>query len=164
MRRLIFFTLILSGIALFVIACAERDNVPTIETEIYFVDAEMTRLLPYKTEIIDADAAHQAEAVVDKLIEGRDDNDKIRRLIPQEKDWITVTVDTGVAYVDMKSDIADCVPDSRDIERLIVYQIVDSLTSIKGIRFVKFYIDGEIHKNFMGYFDMRETYKYQYPE
>ena len=53
---------------------------------------------------------------------------------------------------------------NRDIEKLFIYQIVNTLTSIKGIRFVKFTIDGVIHKDFIGFYDMRDTYKFTYPE
>ena len=65
---------------------------------------------------------------------------------------------------DILSEIKDEITVSRDIEKLFIYQVVNTLTSIKGIRFVKFTIDGEIHKNFLGFYDMRDVYSYTYPE
>ena len=64
----------------------------------------------------------------------------------------------------LSSNITETLPYSRDIEKLFIYQIVDTLTGIKGIRFVKFTVDGVVKKDFMGYYDMRETYKFVYPE
>ncbi len=164
MKRAAFLFIIITGIVCFAIACARSDEVRKTEVTLYFVDAEINRLLPYTCELIDADPQHMAEAAVEMLIEGRDDNDKIRRLIPKDKSCISTRVDGGTAYVDLSSDITETLPYSRDIEKLFIYQIVDTLTGIKGIRFVKFTVDGVVKKDFMGYYDMRETYKFVYPE
>ncbi len=164
MKRFLFLLIIITGAAAFAVACARSDEVIKTPATIYYVDAEMNRLLPYDDEIPDADAEHMAAAVTEKLIEGRDDNDKIRRLIPKEEDCISTRVDGNTVYVDIKSYIAEGLPYSRDIEKLFIYQIVDTLTSIKGIRFVRFTVDGEVRRDFMGYYDMRETYKFVYPE
>ena len=164
MKRAVFLFIIITGIVCFAIACARSDEVKKTEATIYFVDAEINRLLPDTCEIGDADPQHMAEAAVGELIEGRDDNDKIRRLIPKDKDCISIRVDSGTAYVDLSSGIAETLPYSRDIEKLLLYQIVDTVTGIKGIRFVKFTVDGAVKKDLMGYYDMRETYKFVYPE
>ncbi|MGN1115402.1 MAG: GerMN domain-containing protein [Candidatus Ornithomonoglobus sp.] len=164
MKKIIFALIMVTGITCFVIACSRREQVPTVKTEIYFVDSEMNRLLPYSEDIIDADAEHQVSAVVDKLIAGHDDNAKIRRLLPDKRGYISAKVNDNIVYVDLSSEIADELPCSRDIEKLVIYQIVDSVTRVKGIRFVRFTIDGEIKQDFMGFYDMRNTYKYVYPE
>lgn len=164
MKKIIFALIMLTGITCFVIACSRREEVPTVETEIYFVDSEMNRLLPYSEDIIDADTEHQVSAVVDRLIAGHDDNTKIRRLLPDKRSCINTRVNDNIVYVDLSSEIADELPCSRDIEKLVIYQIVDSLTRVKGVRFVKFTIDGEEKQDFMGFYDMRNTFKYTYPE
>ena len=41
---------------------------------------------------------------------------------------------------------------------LIVYQIVNSLTSIDGIDNVRFTVDGKVKKEYAGFIDMRETF------
>ena len=164
MKKIVFALIMITGIACFVIACSRREEVPTVETKVYFVDSEMNRLLPYSENIIDADAEHQVSAVVDKLIAGHDDNDKIRRLLPDKRSCISTSVIDNIAYVDLSSEIARELPCSRDIEKLVIYQIVDSIAGVKGIRFVKFTVDGEVKQDFMGFYDMRNTYKYVYPE
>lgn len=164
MKKIVFALIMITGITCFVIACSRREDVPTVETKVYFVDSEMNRLLPYSENIIDADAEHQVSAVVDKLIAGHDDNDKIRRLLPDKRSCISTSVIDNIAYVDLSSEIARELPCSRDIEKLVIYQIVDSVAGVKGIRFVKFTVDGEVKQDFMGFYDMRNTYKYVYPE
>ncbi len=164
MRRFIFFMIIISGTVLFAVACANRDNVPSVETELYFVDARLNRLLPYTDTIIDAKPQDMAQDALNKLIAGRDDNESVRRIIPNIKESLTVRVKDNVAYVDILSDIKNEMYYSRDIEKLFIYQIVNSLTSIKGIRFVRFTVDGVIHKEFLGFYDMRDVYKFTYPE
>ena len=164
MKRIIFILIIICGIAGIVISCSRTDNTPKTAAKIYYADKELNRLLPYDDEITESDSQHMAQLAIGKLIEGKDDNDKIRRILPKDKDCISLYVENDVAYVNLSSKIADKLPKSRDIERLLIYQIVDTLTSLKGIRFVKFTVDGAVHKEFMGFFDMRETYKFTYPE
>ena len=163
-KRVVFLLIIIAGAVSFAVACARSDEVITTPVTIYYVDAEINRLLPYDDEIPDADTEHMAAAAVEKLIKGRDDNDKIRRLIPKDKDCISTRTDGNTVYVDLSSKITEDLPFSRDIEKLLIYQIVDTLTSLKGVRFVRFTVDGEVRKDFMGYYDMRETYKFVYPE
>ena len=71
---------------------------------------------------------------------------------------MTVKVKDKIAYVDLKSSILKTQPDGRDFEILTVYSIVNSLTNVDGIVNVRFTVDGERKKDFMGYVDMRETF------
>lgn len=164
MRKFLFFSIILTAIVLFVVSCTQNDDVPRVGTEIYFVDARLNRLLPYTDDVIDGDCEDMARDALKKLISGRDSNDNIRRIIPDVKNCLGVRVKENVAYVDIASSIKREMHYNRDIEKLFVYQIVNTLTSIKGIRFVRFTIDGDIHKEFLGFYDMRDIYKYTYPE
>lgn len=164
MRKFIFCLILLLSFGFIISSCSDEQEIQTVTANIYYADAEINRLLPYKTEIIDSDAEAMAEDALEKLINGRNNNEKIRRLLPGDPDCVSVRVEGNIAYVNLASEIKQSLPDSRDIERLLVYQIVDTLTGIKGIRFVKFTVDGAVHKDFMGYMDMREVYKYTYPE
>lgn len=163
MRRLVFLFVIISGIVFFAIACAKSDDVAKVPSEVFFVDSRLNRLIAYKTDIIDADTESMAKDVLDKIISGRDENPAVRRIIPKRNNCLTVSVKGNVAYVDIDSKIKDDMNRDRDTEELFVYQTVNSLTSLKGIRFVKFTVDGAVHKDFLGFLDMRETYKYTYP-
>ena len=54
----------------------------------YYVDAQMLRLIPVKTQIPQMSTQKMAQRVVDELVEGYDDNPKIRRIIPNVKHGI----------------------------------------------------------------------------
>ena len=164
MRKLFFCMIIFAGIVLFAVACGRDDYVPKIDTKIYFVDTSLGRLLPYSDEVIDGEIGDTAQDALNKIISGRDRNENIRRIVPDTDGCLTVRVDGNIGYVDISSNIKEEMIASRDIEKLFIYQIVDTLTSIKGIRFVKFTIDGAIHKDFLGFYDMRDVYSYRYPE
>ncbi|MBQ3124184.1 MAG: GerMN domain-containing protein [Clostridia bacterium] len=164
MRKFVFFMILITGVVLFAVACTRSEDVPRTDTELYFVDARLNRLLPYTGSIIDAEPEDMTQDALNKLIAGRDGSDSVRRIIPDIEDSLIVRVKDNVAYVDISSDIKKEMHYSRDIERLFIYQIVNTLTSIKGIRFVRFTIDGDIHKEFLGFYDMRDVYKFTYPE
>ncbi len=155
-RGIAFFSLLALSAGAIVFAAGFRAN--TIQTKIYFVDAEMLRLIPIEVTIPDMPAEKTAQRVLNELIEGRDDNDKIRRLIPKIKHCMTVRVERGIAYVNLSGDMAEKIPDGRDLELLTVYSIVNSLTEIDGIVNVRFTIDGKPQKEFKGWLDMRETF------
>ncbi len=164
MRRFVFLLIIISGLVSLGVACNKADNTPKTETEIYFVDMRLNRLLPYETQIIDANTEDKARAVINAIIKGRDDDLTIRRVVPNVSDGLEVHIKDTVAYVDINSKLKGELNHNRDEEKLFIYQIVNSLASLKGIRFVKFTMDGAIHKDFLGFYDMRDTYKFTYPE
>ena len=139
-------------------ALSHGTSVQTEEVKLYFVDAQMLRLIPVKTSIPQMSAEKMAKRVISELIEGRDDNPKIRRLIPDEKGCMTVKVKDRIAYVHIKKEMLESVPDGRDLEVLTVYSIVNSLTGLQGIVNVRFTIEGEKQRDFKGYIDMRETF------
>ncbi len=164
MRRFVFFLIIIGGIVSLAVACNRADDTPKTGAEVYFVDMRLNRLLPFETQIIDANTEDMARGVINAIIKGRDDDLTIRRVVPDIADGLKVYVKDTVAYVDIDSKIKRELNHNRDEERLFIYQIVNSLTSLKGIRFVKFTMDGAIHKDFLGFYDMRDTYKFTYPE
>lgn len=145
-------------IAVTAVLAAREKAKPMTAVTLYFVDAQMLRLLPVKTYIKDAKPQKKAEIVIRELIRGRDDNKKIRRLIPNIKNCMSVKVEDGIAYVNIKKKMAENHPDGRDLEVLTVYSIVNSLASIDGIVNVRFTIDGKVQKDFKGFVDMRETF------
>lgn len=140
------------------VAVSSREQPETIEVKLYFVDAGIMRLIPISARICKTDTEHEAKSVLNALISGRDDNPKIRRLIPDIKKCMSVRVNGSTAYVNITQKMIDAHPDGRELEILTVYQIVNSLTSIDGITNVRFKINSQTQKNFMGYLDMRETF------
>lgn len=151
------FTIILA-VALGITAFSQTIKPKMTEVNIYFVDAKLLRLIPAKTQIHHTSTQKMAQSVINELLNGRDDNPSIKRIIPNVKNGIKVKVIDKVAYVDISKEVVEKHPDGRDIELLTVYSIVNSLTNIEGIVNVRFTIDGERQKDFKGYLDMRETF------
>ena len=155
-KHILFFLILALGFG--TVSVARGIKTETIETRIYYVDAEMMRLVPVRTSIPKMSAKRSAQYVLDKMIEGYDANPKIRRVIPKDEHCLTASVKDGIAYVNISGEMLKNHPEGRDIELLTVYSIVNSLTEIDGIINVRFTIDGRVSKDFMGYIDMRETF------
>ncbi len=155
-KHILFLLIIASSLS--VVTAARNIKTETIETRIYYVDSEMLRLIPVRTSVPKMSARKTAERVIKKLIEGYDSNPKIRRIIPKDEQCLKVSVKDNIAYVDIRGELSENPPEGRDLEMLMVYSIVNSLTEIDGIINVRFTIDGEISRKFVGYLDMRETF------
>ena len=126
--------------------------------EIYYIYSDMLRIVSVEFPCKENSTEGQATEVIAQLIEGQDKNKKIRRMIPDIKNCLRVRVENDVAYVDISGKCIEHFQDGRVAEELIVFQIVNSLTSIDGIVKVRFTIDGKSKKDFKGFIDMRETF------
>lgn len=153
----IVFSLILAA-SLTVILAFANNTPPMVGIKIYFIDAEMFRLLPVQIFIADSTPQKKAERVIDELILGRDDNPKIKRTIPKLKNCMSVKVNGSTAYVNLTKEMKEAHPDGRDGELLTIYSIVNSLTEIEGISTVRFTVENRTEKDFLGHVDMRETF------
>lgn len=156
MKKIIFLLILVLGFSTVFFSSNQRQVM--VGVKLYFVDSEMLRLLPVEIYISDTTPQKKAQAVLDELIRGRDDNPKIRRTIPNIKNGMTVKVENNTAYVDISKKMVETHPEGRELELLTIYSIVNSLTGIEGISTVRFTINHEIAKDFMGYVDMRETF------
>ena len=157
LRYFVFFMILAASVCAFITAHSAR--VTTREVRLYFVDAEMLRLIPVKMSVADSgDPQLMARRLLDELIKGRDENPKIRRLIPDIKHCMTVSVRDGCAVVDIKRKMVENHPEGRDLELLTVYSVVNTLTGIDGVQTVRFTVEGKTQRDFMGYLDMRETF------
>lgn len=140
------------------VAHARGARLTRIDARLYMVDSEMMRLLPVRIKIPEYDTQRMAQYLLDELVEGRDDNPKIRRLIPKISGCLTATLDESNITVNISSEVQKKHPEGRDLEVLTVYQIVNTLTCLDGVKTVRFTIDGKVQRDFMGYLDMRETF------
>lgn len=129
--------------------------------QIFFIDRRLHRLIS-----IDYPETGSSDKICRKIakeiIKGKDNNEEILRLIPNKSGVISVYVEKNKAYVDISSDIAGNAEKNPENERLIIYQIVNSMTSVDGVEQVLFTIDGKVEKKFMGFLDMREIFTPNY--
>ncbi len=129
-----------------------------IEAQIYYIDHSMLRLIPVDMNLGKLSKERAAKVMVEKLIEGKDNNSKILRVIPDEKNCISVSVDKRTANVNFNKTFIKNKPANKIHGLLMIYSIVNSLTSIDGIDTVKFYVDKKQQKNFIPGIDMREVF------
>ena len=140
------------------VAHARGAHLVRTDVKLYMIDAEMLRLIPVKIKIPEGETQRMAQRLLDELVDGRDDNPKIRRLIPKIEGCLTANVEDNNVTVNISGEVIKKHPEGRDLELLTVYQIVNTLTELKDIKTVRFTIDGKTQRNFMGYLDMRETF------
>ncbi|MDD6736223.1 MAG: GerMN domain-containing protein [Clostridiales bacterium] len=130
----------------------------TVSTaKIYYVDRQLHRLIPVETEIKSGDARKETEQIVKKLEQGRN-SDSVLKLIHISDEEISVKVNKDTAEVNLPLSLKENVPKNRESERLIIYQLVNSLTSIPEIKYVTFTINHERRSDFIGFLDMREIF------
>ncbi len=150
-------TLILLICILFISSIISFGNDKEYENKkVYYVDSQIFNLIGVNTQITKGDSQSQAEELIEQLIRGHDENEKIKRVIPNQKDVLKVRIRNNTAYVNInKRAFSD---NSRELERLVIYSVVNTLTGIDGVDVVRFTVDGKTTKNFMGHLDMREAF------
>jgi len=129
--------------------------------QLYFVDKQLHCLVPTAFSA-DTTPEKTAKKMVAELLSGRDKNTAILRIIPNVRDGITVRTSGETAYVNISSELSKDINRNAENEKLFIYQIVNSLTSVEGIQYVRFTIDGEVRQDFLGFLDMREIFAPNY--
>ncbi len=148
-------------IILSVILCGSiliKRDIKNINAKIYYIDHSMLRLVPMDINLGKISKERAAKLLVKKLIEGRDNNPKILRVIPNEEKCISVEVKDKTALVNFEDSFIKNKPVNKTHGILMIYSIVNSLTSIEGIDTVKFYVDGKSKKDFILGLDFREVF------
>ena len=135
-----------------------KRDIKNIRAQIYYIDHSMLRLIPVDINLGKVSKERAAKLMIEKLIEGKDENSKILRVIPDEKDCISVSVDKRTAVVNFNKVFIKNKPVNKTHGILMIYSIVNSLTSIDGIDTVKFYVDQKQQKDFIKGIDMREVF------
>ncbi len=160
MKKFFSITLIclLTGFFIFANGQASRNK---YECHIYFVDRQLHRLIPLPFSPLKT-PEKTAKALLCELISGRDNNPEILRIIPDIKDSITVEISSNIACVNLSSELVHHINKNPETEKLVIYQIVNSLTSVEDINYVRFTIDNEVSKAFLGFLDMREIFTADY--
>ena len=154
-KFIIIYLLYLSIITGYIFINSQKDY-NRVQAQVYYIDSDMLRLISVDCDLKEKQPEKQAKEIISELIKGKDNIKKVKRMIPSGSDCIDVRVCDDTAIVDIKN--PEDFPDGRVAENLVVYQIVNSLTSVCGIEKVRFTIDGKTLKDFKGFMDMRETY------
>lgn len=131
------------------------------DCRIYFVDRRMHRLIPLPFQY-NKSPQKTANEMISAIIAGKDSNPEILRIYPNNKDYITVNVSSNTAFVNLSGELKKYIAKNAETEKLVIYQIINSLTSIEGVDYVQFTIDHQTTKNFIGFLNMREIFTADY--
>lgn len=94
-----------------------------------------------------------ASTVVKELISGPGAEGGLKATMPEgTKLRAPVSINAGVATVDLTKEFVDKHPGGKEAEQLTIYSIVNSLTEIKDIQKVKFLVNGKTSKEYKGNF------------
>lgn len=135
-----------------------RDTEKNYNAQIYYVDHSMLRLIPVDYEIKSSTKQKACEQIINKITEGEDYNRKIMRVVPDIKNGMKINIADKTAYVDFSKEFTENIPENKIHEILMIYSIVNSLTSVEGVDMVKFRFQGEERKEYIGGMDMRESF------
>lgn len=161
MKHLIMFAVAII-IAITAIVSGNGSDTEYVTAQIYVVDASLIRLISLDCDLVENDTSVMASEMLTKLIDGFDDNRKIRRIMPEKRQAMSVKVEGRTAFVNLRTKYFEQLPQNKEFEQLFIYQTVNSLTSIDGIDYVRFTVDGEVRKKFAGFLDMREIFSPDY--
>lgn len=161
MKHLTVFTVALI-IAVIAIISGNGGDTEYVAAQIYVVDASLIRLISLDCDLVENDTSVMASEMITRLIDGFDSNRKIRRIMPEKRRAMSVKVEGRTAIVNLRTKYFERLPQNKEFEQLFVYQTVNSLTSIDGIDYVRFTVDGKVRKEFAGFLDMREIFSPDY--
>ncbi|MDD3654414.1 MAG: GerMN domain-containing protein [Desulfotomaculaceae bacterium] len=119
---------------------------------LYFSDREAQFLTPEEREVVRKGISVE-EALVKELIAGPADNAH-GRTIPQETRLISISVASGVAYVNFSKELQTKHWGGSAGETMTVYSVVNSLAGLPGINEVQFLIDGSKVETLAGHIEL----------
>ena len=129
-----------------------------VSIKLYYADLEYRYLLSTSHLVESGHSDRLPEYVVDCLIDGPAD-DVMRPVMPEGTRLLDSTVNDGVCTLNFNQAFFDNRPVSQAHERLLIYAIVNSVTSLSGIDSVRFEIEGESAGMYQ-YMDLSHVYSF----
>ncbi len=111
------------------------------EVVLYFADSAKEKLVPEKRTIKITDQQPIEQYLINELIKGTQ-NKKLKSLLSDKTVLVSADVEENICYLNFKSEFLDDNSGKNEHEKLVIYSIVNSLTELKTISSVQFYMDG----------------------
>ena len=131
-------------------ATTKDNKQPEKEEELVSSDEELTTVVYYADEQVEylvgeTKVVSSGNKYVDALSELMKEpiNSSLVRLVPDTTLINSVTVEDGLAKVDLSKNFVEDRFNSDVVDVLLIYSVVNTLTEFSEINFVTFYIDGE---------------------
>ncbi len=130
---------------------------PYPNVKVYYIDRTLRNYVPMTFSTKTKNPEKIAVGIISEIAK-KDAKSSAISLIPDCKDKISVKIKNEQAYINLNSSLAEIIPKNRETEQLFIYQLVNSICSIDCVSAVRFTIDGQVQKSFLGFFDMREIF------
>lgn len=126
---------------------------------LYFADENGTGLKKQKRVIHYSSNILLEKLVVEQLIEGPKGS-KLQRTLPAGTDIISISVVDGVCYVNFDGTFLNSI-NPKVTEDVMVYSIVNSLTSLDEVKKVEISIDGSNKGKFLYNYELDKMYEFK---
>lgn len=117
------------------------------EVVLYFSSADGKKLVPEKRKIKITDQQPIEQYIINELIKGTNGR-KTKSLLSEKTVLVSADLEDNVCYLNFRSDFLKINEGKNEHEKLVIYSIVNSLTELKNISRVQFYMDGKRVENF----------------
>lgn len=137
----------------------EASHVKTERTEksmnvkVYYPDDSGMKLVAVEREVLVNDATNKYTAAVESLLE-EPDEENLTKIFPNNAAIRSVTVENGLAIVDLDGGFLKNFVGGSTGEELLVGSVVDTLTNFPEVKRVKFLVDGKEIETLSGHMDL----------
>jgi germination protein M len=127
-------------------AALNADGTPAagriITATLYFSDSQAEYLVGEKRDVTVNEGDKPEAAVIRELLKGPKTDD-LWDAIPEGTKLLSVNTKDGLCTVDFSGEFVDNSPGGTASERMAIYSVVNSLTSLEGVKKVQFLINGK---------------------
>lgn len=109
---------------------------------LYFSDSQAEYLVGEKRDVTVNEGDKPEAAVIRELFKGPQTDD-LWDAIPEGTKLLSVNTKDGLCTIDLSGEFVDNSPGGTASERMAIYSVVNSLTSLEGVKKVQFLINGK---------------------
>ena len=125
----------------------------SMNVKVYYPDDSGMKLVEVEREVLVDDATDKYTAAVESLLE-EPTEDNLTKIFPNNAAIRSVTVENGLAIVDLDGSFLKSFVGGSTGEELLVGSVVDTLTNFPEVKHVKFLVDGKEIETLSGHMDL----------
>lgn len=125
----------------------------SMNVKVYYPDDSGMRLVEVEREVVVDDTTDKYTAAVESLLE-EPDEDNLTKIFPNNAAIRSVTVENGLAIVDLDGKFLKNFVGGSTGEELLVGSVVDTLTNFPEVTRVQFLVDGKEIETLSGHMDL----------
>ena len=125
----------------------------SISVKVYYPDDSGMKLVEVEREVIVDDSIDKYTAAIEALLE-EPDEENLTTIFPKNTYFKRVTVEDGVATVDIDGSILKGFVGGSTGEEFLIGSIVDTLTNFPEVKCVRILVDGQEVETLSGHMDL----------